>query len=557
MKTPRVIQLLALGVAASCGPLPEEMDIPGATTTTAVPVPATAPVEESQAPLTEIMAGGEHRWSDYNKLDITYCVYSGFSENRDRVVTAMAAATADWSQDVQIAFRYLPDISTDCWTSTVPRLRIVTGVSYMCTDASGATTYTYTPRTSCPDGSTPQKKPNSGSMDPATQTGTLSIVYESVTASSSELLRVVKHELGHVLGFDHEDGSLGCSTNHQSGSVALTSPDSNSIMLTSSCPLPTPTALSALDRQGAGILYGHVAKNTTNFNGGAMAKGAWSSSVTWLALGADRTLTSSISGTGDLDLYVGIGFEPTLARYSAASMGTTASEKVTVTLPPYPFGQDIFVSVYAYSAGTLQSWSVSSGRLDNPMTLISRVVAENAAFDAALLTPSCAHASLSCDSGTNLGGRGSLSGKPEVHAPNHADTACNDGNSGTYGVDESVEALRIKSADSGPLRPVAKANVSVDVIAWSTTVDRLELYYRNEAGAPWRLMGTKMPTTTGRTTITFPIQLLYGGPVQTVRAVFRYNATSTGACPSDIGPYDDIDDLSFTVAPVFASSPFK
>ncbi len=552
MKILRTIHLVVLGMLAACGPLPEGTEEPESTTTDA------APVEQGHAALTEIVAGGEHRWSDYLKLDITYCVVNDFAENRNNVVNAMAAATADWSQDVQVAFRYLSDVTTDCGSSTVPRLRVIAGYSYACPQPGGGTSYQYAPRTTCPDGSAPQMLPNSGGMDPASQTGTLAIVYPSASASASELLRIVKHELGHVLGFDHEDGSLGCSTNHQANSVPLTAPDPNSIMLTNSCPLPTPTALSALDRQGAGILYGHVGKSTTNFTGSTMAKGSWYSSVTPMALGADRTFTSTISGTGDLDLYLGIGFQPSTTRYSAASMGLTASERVTVTLPSYPFGQDIYVSVYAYSAGTLQSWSISSGRLDNPMTLVSRVTAESAAFDATLANPSCAHASLSCDSGTNLAGRGLLSGKPEVHAPNHADTGCNDGNSGTYGVDESIEAIRIKSADSGPLRPVAYANVSVDVIAWSASaVDRLELYYRNEAGAGWRLMGTKNPTTTGRTTMTFPIQVLYGGPVQTVRAVFRYAAGSTGACPSDIGPYDDIDDLSFTTAPAFAGYAFK
>lgn len=545
----RPLDLVALLALASCEALPEDAT-PSEDTTSAVPI------EEKHTPLTEIFAGGENRWSDYVKLDITYCVDSRFGVNRDRVVNAMAAATADWSQDVQVAFRYLPDTSNDCWTWTEPRLRILTGASYRCKEANG-TTYQYEPRTTCPDGSTPDIVPNSGGMNPTTQTARLSLIYLTATASASELLSTVKHELGHVLGFDHEDANLNCSTNHQSGSVALTAPDSQSIMLTSNCPLPTPSVLSTLDRQGAGILYGHVVKEAVRTPGTTLAKGAWSSSVSWPAPGADRTFTTSITGTGDLDLYVGVGFVPTLTRYTAASTGLTASETVSVQLPLYPFGQNVFVSVYAYSAGTLQSWTTSFGRLDNPLALKSRVVAESAAYDATWASPACAHASLSCDAGTKLAGRGALGSKPEANAPNHAGTTCNDGSSGTYGVDESIEAIRIKSADSGPLRPTGNVNVSVDVIAWSTTVDRLELYYRTEPGAGWQLMGSKKPTTTGRTTITFPFQLNYGGPMQTVRAVFRYNPTTSSACPSDMSAYDDIDDLSFTTAPAFLGYSFK
>jgi hypothetical protein len=549
MKAHRAILASSLFALASCEALPEDGNQSEGRT-------SAAPTEEKQSSLTEIFAGGEHRWSDYQKLDISYCVDSRFAENRDRVVRAMIAATSDWGQDVQVAFRYLPDTSNDCWTWTEPRLRILTGASYMCKEANGST-YQYEPRTTCPDGSKPQTVPNSGGMDPASQTGRLSLIYPTVTASESELVSTVKHELGHVLGFDHEDANLNCSTNHQVGSVPLTAPDSQSIMLTNNCPLPTPTALSTLDRQGAGILYGHVVYETTRLSTATLAKGAGTMAVFQPAPGIDRTFTTSISGTGDLDLYVGVGFEPTLTRYTAASMGLTASEAVSVQLPPYPFGQDIFVYVYAYSAGTLSNWIASSGRLDNPMTLKSRVVAENAAYDATWASPACSRASLSCSSGTSLAGRGSLASKPEAHAPNHAGTTCNDAGSGTYGVDESIEAIRIKSADSGPLRPTGNVNVSVDVVAWSTTVDRLELYYRNEPGGGWRLMGTKKPTTTGRTTITFPFQLSYGGPMQTVRAVFRYNPTSSSACPSDMGAYDDIDDLSFTTAPSFTGYTFK
>src|SRR5262249_10529569 len=106
-------------------------------------------------------------------------------------------------------------------------------------------------------------------------------------------------------------------------------------------------------------------------------------------------------------------------------------------------------------------------------------------------------------------------------------------------------------------RPTAFANVAVDVVAWSTTADRLELFYQSGSGAPWLNMGTAYPPAARRATITFSIELNYGGPRQAVRAVIRYNRTSSSECPSDLTGYDDIDDLAFTVAPIYAGYSFN
>src|SRR6266567_3177102 len=124
--------------AAACGPMPDPMSEPAG-------VPDVAPTRVARGALTQVLAGGERRWRDELKLDISYCVDAGFGADRDQVVGALAAATADWSQDVQIAFRYVDGIS-DCTSSPDVRLHVIPGASYACTTPTG-TSYSYPPRT--------------------------------------------------------------------------------------------------------------------------------------------------------------------------------------------------------------------------------------------------------------------------------------------------------------------------------------------------------------------------------------------------------------------------
>jgi hypothetical protein len=541
----RLVIAAALALAPACGALPEGEGASAA--------PGGGDVVVQRAALTQ---EGNQRWNDYNKLDLTYCVDSSLAAYRDKVVSVLDEATKDWATDVQIAFRYLPDVQQDCLTNPLARIRFSFGYSYGCVNPDGSTSLYRTPLT-CPGGAPLEAFPNTTGFNDAEQWARIDFVYATLEGPRSDLLVTAKHELGHALGFDHEDGTLGCSTNHVAGDRPLTAPDPNSIMLTSNCPLPLSGTLSALDRQGAGLLYGHVADTTISSGPHTMTRGSWFTAVWPMAVGNDRSFTTSITGTGDLDLYVGVGFQPTLFRFSGASNDSWSTETVTLQLPIAPFGQDVFVSVYAYTDGTLQTWTKKAKTLANPMDIVANVGTESAAFDASVAHPACAHASTSCTSGVGLKGRGQLRGGVEPNAPNRGGgSGCVDGNLGTYAVDESIESITVRSADSGPLRSAGNAVVDVSVMSWSTTVDRLDLYYREEQSAPWRLIASRAPPATGFTTMSFPMQILYGGPVQTVRALFRYNPGSISSCPADMGAYDDIDDLNFTIAPVYSGDVF-
>jgi leucyl aminopeptidase len=157
--------------------------------------------------------------------------------------------------------------------------------------------------------------------------------------------------------------------------------------------------------------------------------------------------------------------------------------------------------------------------------------------------PRCATVGTSCDSGTLLNGRGTRG--PESNAPNTLASACADGNSGTYHVDESNDRIKVVSVSGAPLTAGTQVRVEATVWAYSTfSSDKLDLYYAANAASPsWTFLATLAPTAAGAQTLS-ATYTLPAGAMQAVRARFRYQG-SAAACGT--GNYNDHDDLSFAV----------
>jgi leucyl aminopeptidase len=165
-----------------------------------------------------------------------------------------------------------------------------------------------------------------------------------------------------------------------------------------------------------------------------------------------------------------------------------------------------------------------------------------ATYDATLKAPKCATVGGGCTSGNLLNGRAALG--PETNAPNTINASCADGTSGGYHSDESNDRIKVSTTDGTNL--AAGKQVTVEATAWvfSTSADRLELYYAANANSPsWTLIGTLTPPGTGSQTMS-ATYTLPSGSLQAVRARFRYQGTA-GACGT--GAYDDHDDLVFAV----------
>lgn len=171
----------------------------------------------------------------------------------------------------------------------------------------------------------------------------------------------------------------------------------------------------------------------------------------------------------------------------------------------------------------------------------------NASWDNGFKAPACAAAATKCFTGTLVDGRGALG--PEPRAPNTIGTACADGAQGSYHVDESIDAITIRSSQTF----TAGATVVVGVKLWATQaylMDSLDIYYAANASAPspvWEHMATVKPAQAGAQVLSASFPLVAGGTKQAVRAQLRYGGEAAFVCGA--GTFDDRDDVVFTVAP--------
>jgi trimeric autotransporter adhesin len=167
-----------------------------------------------------------------------------------------------------------------------------------------------------------------------------------------------------------------------------------------------------------------------------------------------------------------------------------------------------------------------------------------AVFDPTLRAPQCSTVGRSCDSGAALllgrDGRG-----PEPNQPNTIAATCADGTSGVFHVDESNDRLKVSTTDGSDFAPGKTVRIDATVWAWTTpSADRLDLFVASNANSPtWTLLTTLTPTVAGAQTLSATYTLA-PGPLQAVRAQFRYQSSAT-ACSA--GGWNDRDDLIFAV----------
>jgi hypothetical protein len=123
----------------------------------------------------------DSKWSDSQRKNITYCVSNEFGDNHDTVMVAMAQSSSAWSAAADVSFRYMSASDAACDNKNndvVFDVRPVTGAPYLA--RAFFPNDLRSDRELLIDGSSFATTP------PLTITG------------------ILRHELGHTLGFRHE-----------------------------------------------------------------------------------------------------------------------------------------------------------------------------------------------------------------------------------------------------------------------------------------------------------------------------------------------------------------
>ncbi|NMO20622.1 hypothetical protein HPC49_24960 [Pyxidicoccus fallax] len=196
------------------------------------------PVDEARSGLAVMLRNGTRaRWSDAEKFNLTYCVSTTFGSRHGTVVAAMADAARAWSSAAGVGFVHRAEFDGNCnaaQNGVLFDVRPVSGGAYL-----------------------------ARAFFPGDARASRNVLIDGTAFTSSTpnltLTGILRHELGHTLGFRHEH------TRPQAGTClednnweALTGYDSGSVMHYPQCNGTGnwSLVLTALDIQGAQALYG-------------------------------------------------------------------------------------------------------------------------------------------------------------------------------------------------------------------------------------------------------------------------------------------------------------
>ena len=180
---------------------------------------------------------GNYRiWKPSEQKNLTYCISNRFRDLKPKIIKAMQIATQDWMANGNVRFIYKPEADDTCdarkGPSTLFRIAINTSRRY---PYAGRAFFPYDER------------------------NTITFKKSYVQKDLNELLRLTRHELGHVLGLRHEhirdENPNGERCKEIDTFTGITDYDSDSIMHYARCGGTGTTELSDGDKEGIAILY--------------------------------------------------------------------------------------------------------------------------------------------------------------------------------------------------------------------------------------------------------------------------------------------------------------
>lgn len=277
-------------------------------------------------------------WDVTRRQNLSYCVSNDFGTRKATVVSSMQAAAQSWMDAANVKFIYVPAQDANCTRSNSSVLFNVRPIN-----ANGS----YLAAAFFPSDSRINRE---------------LVIDASLFAGGVSVTGVLRHELGHVLGFRHEHTRPEAGTCFEDNQWrAVTTYDSASVMHYPQCngtntwQLP----LTARDIQGVQALYG--APTTTppppppaggtvqNFTA-SIAQNA-SKSFGPFAVKAGTLFRATMSGSGDGDLYVRFGSAPTASAYDCRPYTGNSTEECRLTTPST--ATSVYVTVLGYSAANI------------------------------------------------------------------------------------------------------------------------------------------------------------------------------------------------------------
>ncbi len=179
--------------------------------------------------------GADVKWTASQAQNLTYCVSTGFGSNYSKVVSSMNTAAGAWESAGRINFIHVSSQDSNC---NARNGNVVFDVSPV--NVNGQ----YLARAFFPNSSRRSRN--------------VLIDQSAFSPTAPGLDGILRHELGHTLGFRHEHTRVtttGCYEDNQWR--GLTPYDSSSVMHYPQCKGTNSWSLTltTMDKQGAGILY--------------------------------------------------------------------------------------------------------------------------------------------------------------------------------------------------------------------------------------------------------------------------------------------------------------